>query len=137
VARGQLQPDTPLYTGRAAGEVVTTVPLPVTLTLLLHGQERYNVFCTPCHDQVGTGQGMIVRRGYPQPPSFHTARLRQAPLGHFFVVMTDGYGAMPDYGYLITPDDRRAIAAYVRALQLSQYAPVAALPAEVRGQLQE
>lgn len=127
----------PFFTGRQAGEAVATLPLPVTRDLLERGRERYNIYCSPCHDQVGTGQGMIVRRGYPRPPSFHMPRLRQAPIGHFFVVMTDGYGTMPAYSSLVTPHDRWAMAAYIRALQLSQYAPVAELPEEVRQHLPE
>jgi mono/diheme cytochrome c family protein len=137
VAQGQLQGEEPLYTGRIAGEAVTALPLPLTRDLLAHGRERYAIYCSPCHDQVGTGQGMIVQRGYPRPPSFHIPRLRQAPLGHFFVVMTEGYGTMPNYGYLLTPPDGWAIAAYIRVLQLSQYAPVAELPPEVRQQLDQ
>jgi hypothetical protein len=136
VPRGQEHFEAPLDTGTASGEEVATLPLPLTHDLLARGQERYNILCTPCHDHVGTGQGMIVRRGYPRPPSFHIPRLRQAPIGHFFVVMTDGYGAMPAYGYMATPPDRWAIATYIRALQLSQYAPVATLPAEMRQQLE-
>jgi hypothetical protein len=135
VAQGQFQGEEPLYTSRIAGEAVTELPLPLTRDLLARGRERYAIYCSPCHDQVGTGRGMIVQRGYPRPPSFHIPRLRQAPLGHFFVVMTEGYGAMPNYGYLLTPPDGWAIAAYIRALQLSQYAPVAELPPEVRQQL--
>ena len=121
----------------ASGEAVTTLPLPLTHALLARGQERYNIVCTPCHDRLGTGHGMIVRRGYPRPPSFHIPRLRQAPIGHLFAVMSAGYGAMPAYDDLIAPLDRWAIAAYIRALQLSQYAPVAELPAEMREQLKD
>src|ERR1700753_106307 len=86
------------------------------------GQERYNIYCTPCHSRVGNGVGMIVQRGYRPAGNFHTDRLRNAPLGHFFGVMTNGYGAMPDYASQVTPEDRWAIAAYIRALQLSQNA---------------
>jgi hypothetical protein len=136
VARGQLPPEDPLYTGRAQGGEVTDLPLPLTRELVARGRERYNIYCTPCHDYVGTGHGMVVRRGYPNPPSFHIPRLRQAPVGHFFAVMTDGYGAMPNYDAVVSPLDRWAIAAYIRALQLSQYAPVAALPAEIQQQLE-
>ena len=118
-------------------EAVTTLPLPLTHDLLARGQERYNIYCTPCHDHVGTGQGMIVRRGFPRPPSLHIPRLRQAPIGHLFAVMSNGYGAMPAYAALVTPPDRWAIAAYMRALQLSQHAPVAELPAEMREQFKE
>jgi mono/diheme cytochrome c family protein len=136
VARGQLHLEDPVDTGRAQGAEVTELPVPLTPELLARGQERFNIYCVPCHDYVGTGHGMIVRRGYPNPPSFHIPRLRQAPIGHFFVVMTDGYGAMPNYGTIVAPPDRWAIAAYIRALQLSQYAPAAELPAEIRQQLE-
>jgi len=136
VARGQLRLEEALYTGRVKGEEVADLPLPLTHELMTRGRERYNIYCTPCHDHVGTGHGMIVQRGYPHPPSFHIPRLRQAPVGHFFVVMTTGYGAMPEYEKQVAPQDRWAIAAYIRALQLSQYAPVAELPAEVRQQLE-
>ena len=98
------------------------VPLPVTPDLLQRGQERYNIYCTPCHSRTGYGQGMIVQRGYQPAASFHTERLRQAPLGHFFNVITNGYGAMPDYAAQLTPEDRWAVVAYIRALQLSQNA---------------
>jgi hypothetical protein len=135
VARGQLHLEGPLYTGRVEGEEVADLPLPLTPELLARGHERYNIYCTPCHDHVGTGHGMIVRRGYPHPPSFHIPRLRQAPIGHLFVVMSAGYGAMPEYGKLVPSQDRWAIVAYIRALQLSQYAPVAALPEEDRAVL--
>jgi mono/diheme cytochrome c family protein len=137
VARGQEQEAASWSLGSASGEAMTTLPLPLTHDLLARGQERYNIVCTPCHDRVGTGHGMIVRRGYPRPPSFHIPRLRQAPIGHLFAVMSDGYGAMPAYGDLVTPSDRWAIAAYVRALQLSQYAPVAELPVEMRAHLKD
>ena len=137
VARGQLHLEEPLYTGRVKGEEVTDLPLPLTHELLARGRERYNIYCTPCHDHVGTGHGMIVQRGYPHPLSFHIPRLRQAPIGHIFVVMSTGYGAMPAYEQQVPPQDRWAIAAYIRALQLSQYAPMAALPAEVQQQLQD
>ena len=136
VARGQLHLEEPLHTGRAQGVEVTDLPVPLTHELLARGRERYNIYCTPCHDYVGTGHGMIVQRGYPHPPSFHIPRLRQAPIGHFFVVMSHGYGAMPAYEEQVPPPDRWAIAAYIRALQLSQYAPVAEIPAEVRQQLE-
>ena len=136
VALGQLHLEEPLYTGRVKGEEVTDLPLPLTYALLARGRERYNIYCTPCHDHVGTGHGMIVQRGYPHPPSFHIPRLRQAPIGHFFVVMSTGYGAMPAYEQQVRPQDRWAITAYIRTLQLSQYAPVADLPAEVRQQLE-
>jgi hypothetical protein len=94
----------------------------VTLEVLERGQERYNIYCTPCHSRVGNGVGMIVQRGYSKAGNFHTARLQAAPLGHFFNVMTNGYGSMPDYSAQLTPADRWAVVAYIRALQLSQNA---------------
>jgi hypothetical protein len=138
VARGQLMPDTPLTTARADGQVVSHLPLPVTRELLERGRERYDIFCTPCHDRVGMGQGMIVRRGYPRPPSLHVPRLREAPVGHFFEVITQGYGGrMPAYGWTIPPSDRWAIVAYIRALQLSQHATLAEVPEAERQHLQD
>lgn len=97
--------------------------------------ERYNIFCAPCHDRVGTGQGMVVRRGYTRPSSFHVDRLRKAPVGYFFDTITNGFGVMPDYAAQVAVRDRWAIVAYIRALQLSQRATVADVPAEERSQL--
>lgn len=128
VARGQLRTDEHLYAGKERGKIVDSFPFPVTRAVLARGQERFNIFCSPCHDRVGNGQGMIVRRGYRAPPSYHTDRLRQAPVGHFFQVMTNGFGVMPDYAQQISPEDRWAIAAYIRALQLSQHATLADVP---------
>lgn len=105
-------------------------PRPVTAALLTRGRERYDIYCAPCHSPVGDGDGMIVRRGFPAPPSFHTARLRRAPDGHFFRVITHGYGAMYPYADRVSPDDRWAIVAYIRALQLSQHAPASRLSRE-------
>jgi hypothetical protein len=122
VARGQLHTDTYFYTGLVNGKEGDGLPFPVTLAVLERGQERYNVYCTPCHSRVGNGAGMIVQRGYRPAGNFHTARLETAPLGHFFNVISNGYGAMPDYSAQITPIDRWAITAYIRALQLSQHA---------------
>lgn len=122
VARGQLHEDRYFYSGLQNGQEGTTMPFPVTMDVLARGQERYNVFCTPCHSRVGNGVGMIVQRGYAKAGNFHTARLRAAPLGHFFTVISNGYGAMPDYSSQLTPVDRWAVVAYVRALQLSQNA---------------
>jgi Cytochrome C oxidase, cbb3-type, subunit III len=122
VARGQLRTDTYFYTGLVNGKEGDGLPFPVTLAVLERGQERYNVYCTPCHSRVGNGAGMIVQRGYRPAGNFHTTRLEQAPLGHFFNVISNGYGAMPDYAAQVAPVDRWAIAAYIRALQLSQHA---------------
>lgn len=136
VARDQLRIDEHLYQGKQQGKLVDTFPFPVTLAVLSRGRERYNIFCSPCHDRLGTGQGMIVRRGYRAPPSMHIERLRQAPAGHFFDVMTNGFGVMPDYTQQIRPQDRWAIAAYIRALQFSQHATVADVPVDQRQQIE-
>jgi mono/diheme cytochrome c family protein len=122
VARGLLGDDELLYRGLIDGKPADRFPFTVDKALLKRGQERFNIFCAPCHDQVGTGQGMIVRRGYRSPPSFHSDRLRQTEPGMFFQHITKGLGAMPDYAQQISPEDRWAIIAYIRALQLSQNA---------------
>ena len=129
VARNQLHADTYFYTGIANGKEGDGMPLPVDSELLARGQEQYNIFCTPCHSRVGNGEGMIVQRGYRPAGNFHTDRLRSAPLGHFFSVITNGYGAMPEYASQVTTADRWAIVAYIRALQLSQNATAADIPA--------
>src|SRR4051794_29636327 len=102
-------------------------PPPVTLALLQRGQERFRIYCTPCHSELGDGQGMIVQRGFPAPPSYHIVRLREAPVQHFYDVITHGYGAMYSFAYRVQPADRWAIAAYIRALQRGQDATVADL----------
>ena len=107
---------------RAAADAASAPPA-ADLALLQRGQSRYGIYCAPCHSSVGDGDGMIARRGFPHPPSFHQARLRDAPDRHFFDVITQGYGAMPPYADRVTPQDRWAIVAYIRALQLSQDAP--------------
>ncbi len=120
--------DTPYYTGLIGDKLVDSMPVPVTRDLLARGRERFNIYCMPCHSELGDGKGMVARRGYLNPPSFHDDRLRNAPLGHFYRVMTYGSGAMPDYAQQIAPADRWAIVAYIRALQLSQAAPLADVP---------
>jgi hypothetical protein len=136
VARGQLRTDTHFYLGKVDGRLVETLPVPVTRPLLERGRERYDIYCAPCHDRLGSGQGMIVRRGFRRPPSLHIDRLREAPIGHFFDVISNGFGVMTDYAAQVTPRDRWAIAAYVRVLQLSQHAQLADVPAEILPQLQ-
>lgn len=128
VARGQADPGSYFITGLINGKEGDGMPIPVTPTLLERGQERYNIYCSPCHSRAGNGEGMIVQRGYYQAANFHSERLRQAPLGHFVNVMLNGYGAMPMYAAQVGPADRWAIAAYIRALQLSQNAKTADAP---------
>ena len=135
VARGQLNDDTLLATGRANGQLSADFPFPVTAETVARGRERYDIFCAPCHDRTGRGNGMIVRRGYRQPPSFHLDRLRQAPAGHFVDVMTNGFGAMPDYRSQVPAADRWAITAYIRALQLSASATLDSVPPDQREKL--
>jgi mono/diheme cytochrome c family protein len=137
VPRGYLRLDEHLYGGTVASVPADRLPVPLTRQLLVRGQERYDIYCSPCHDRVGNGQGMIVRRGFSPPPSFHDERLRLAPIGHFFIVMTEGYGTMPDYASQVTPHDRWAIAAYIRALQLSQHATLAELSEEERRRIED
>ena len=135
VARGQLNSDRHLYEGVVDGRPAEVFPMPVTAAVMARGQERFNVFCAPCHGRTGTGNGMIVQRGFRQPPSFHEERLRNAPVGYFFDVMTHGFGAMQDYAAQVPVADRWAIAAYIRALQLSQHANVEDIPAAKRAAL--
>ena len=129
VARGQLREDTYFYTGKLGANPGDFMPFPITYDALARGRERFNIYCTPCHSRTGDGNGMIVQRGFRPPPSFHTERLRKAPLGYFFDVMTNGFGAMPDYASQISPRDRWCIVAYIRALQLSQGATASDIPA--------
>jgi len=136
VARGHLDDDTALYTGMGPdGKPLDTFPFAVTKEVVERGQNRFNIYCAPCHDRTGSGDGMIVKRGYHKPPSYHIDRLREAPDGHFYDVISRGFGAMPDYAAQIQPHDRWAIVAYVRALQLSQNAAVSDVPAADRAQL--
>ena len=132
VARGNLRLDELLYTGKENGVVADKFPFPITRADLERGRERYNIYCTPCHDYTGTGNGMIVQRGFPPPPSFHIDRLRAAPAGYYFDVMTNGFGSMYNYAARIEPEDRWRIAAYVRVLQLSRHATVDDVPATDR-----
>ncbi len=138
VARGQLRTNTVFFAGTEPdGKLVDAIPLPITEPLLRRGQERYDIFCAPCHDRVGNGNGMIVQRGFRAPPSIHIQRLREAPAGYFYDVMTRGFGAMPDFAAQLTPEDRWAIVAYIRALQLSQNATLAELPPAERRKLED
>ncbi len=135
VPRGYLREDDLLYTGKLAGQFTNTFPMAVTADVMARGRERYNVFCSPCHGQTGVGNGMIVQRGFRQPPSYGEQRLREAPAGYFFDVMTNGFGAMQDYAAQVPVADRWAIVAYIRALQLSMNATVADVPADRRADL--
>jgi mono/diheme cytochrome c family protein len=137
IARGTLQDDAAFFTGKNGAAEVDALPFALTAEVLDRGEQRFNIYCTPCHGLSGEGDGMIVRRGYRQPPSYHIDRLRQAPLGHFYDTITNGFGAMPDYRAQIAPRDRWAIAAYVRALQLSQHASAAELSPEERQKLSQ
>jgi len=128
VARGTLQTDESFFTGKNGQTLVAELPFAVEAQVLDRGQERFNIYCAPCHDQTGNGRGMVVQRGYRQPPSFHIDRLRTVEIGHFFDTMTNGFGAMPDYRVQISPRDRWNIAAYIRALQLSQRAATSDVP---------
>jgi mono/diheme cytochrome c family protein len=131
VARNQQHEDSYFYTGLVDGKEGAGLPFPVTLEVLARGQERYNVYCTPCHSRVGNGGGMIVQRGYSPAGNFLGGRLRGVGLGHFFNVISNGYGSMPDYASQLTPADRWAVAAYIRALQLSQSAQRSDVPSGV------
>jgi mono/diheme cytochrome c family protein len=164
VARGELRDDVEFYTGRIAGFAQTTAntpatsssqmpsqaasggtpglqgfvaefPLQITAADLDRGQERFNIYCSVCHGPLGDGGGVIPKRGFRKPPSYHDDRLRNAPVGYFFDVITNGFGNMPDYAVQVEPSDRWRIIAYIRALQLSQRATVADVPADKRGEL--
>lgn len=137
VARGHLRASDAYYTGKENGQPIATLPAGLTLdkALIERGQDRFNVYCAPCHSQTGEGDGMVVRRGYKQPPSLHDPRLRNMQLGYFYDVVTRGFGQMPDYAAQIQPRDRWAVAVYIRALQLSQNATVDDVPADQRGNL--
>ena len=135
VARGALNADPLLHTGKMNGADATVFPFAVDAQVMARGQERFNIFCSPCHGGAGMGDGMIVRRGFRRPPTFHQERLRSAPVGQLFDVITNGFGAMPDYATQITPADRWAIVAYVRALQLSEHATLGDVPTDRRNEL--
>lgn len=137
IARGALREDSHLYYGRVEGKIADTVPFPVTREVLEKGRERFDIFCTPCHGQLGNGEGMIVQRGFRRPPSFHEERIVNMPVGHFYDVMSNGFGTMVDYSSRISPKDRWAIAAYIRALQLSQRATLEDVPPTERQRLEE
>lgn len=133
---GQIKLNEPFYTGQVEGEYVDTFPMTVTSDVLMRGQQRYEIFCSPCHSRVGDGQGMIVQRGFQQPPSFHIERLRNESNGYYYDVISNGFGAMYSYASRVPPEDRWAIIAYIRALQLSQNANFEELPETDRLELE-
>jgi len=137
IARGELHEDTAFYEGKdaATGKDIDEFPVAVDKAFIERGKQRYDIYCTPCHGQLGNGMGMVVQRGFKQPPSYHIDRLRNAPVGHFYDVISNGYGAMLNYAQQIQVRDRWAIVAYIRALQYSQNANVNDLPTEARAQL--
>ncbi len=128
VARGTLREDEAFFTGKVNSAFVKELPFPVDEQVLDRGQERFNIYCTPCHGPTGAGNGMVVQRGFRQPSSFHIDRLRQADAGYVFDVITNGFGVMPDYRVQVPPRDRWMIVAYIRALQLSQRAAPTDVP---------
>ncbi len=128
VSRERGGTDLSFFTGQDENGLLTELPIPLSGTVIARGQERYNIFCAPCHDATGSGRGMVVQRGFRPPTSFHDERLRNAEPGHFFDVMTNGFGAMPDYRQQISARDRWTVVAYIRALQLSQHADRADVP---------
>ena len=136
VAREDLRIDTALFTGEVGDTDVDTFPFPITRADLLRGQERFNIYCSPCHSRVGDGNGMVVRRGFPKAADYHSDKLMKAPVGHFVDVMTHGFGAMPSYASRVPPEDRWRIAAYIRVLQLSENATVDDIPAAERAGLE-
>jgi mono/diheme cytochrome c family protein len=136
IARGALDEDTAFYEGKdAAGKDIEAFPIAVDKTVIVRGQQRYDVYCSPCHGRIGNGLGMIVRRGFKQPPSYHIDRLRNAPVGHLYDVISNGYGAMLNYASQVQPRDRWAIIAYIRALQYSENANINDLPQEARAKV--
>jgi mono/diheme cytochrome c family protein len=135
VPRGWLREDEALYTGKVNGQTVDAFPFAITADGVARGQQRFNIYCTPCHGRIGDGNGMVVQRGLRQAASFHQDRLREERPGYFFDVITNGFGAMPDYATQIPVQDRWLIVAYVKALQLSQHASVDDVPADQRAGL--
>jgi hypothetical protein len=136
VARGQLHEDTHYYNGKVGDQSARTFPMKLDEKIVKRGQERFNIFCSPCHDQTGSGMGMVVRRGFKRPPSLHIDRLREAPVGYYFDVITNGFGVMSSYAEQVPVSDRWAIIAYIRALQLSQNATIADVPENHKEELE-
>ncbi len=137
MSRSRGEVDSVFFTGQGEAGIATELPVALTEAVLQRGQQRYNIYCSPCHNYSGNGEGMIVQKGFVQPASFHDERLQAAPVGYFFQVITNGYGRMYSYASRVPPEDRWAIAAYIKTLQYSQDAPVADLPADVRERLEQ
>lgn len=137
VARSVEEPNKQRLNSKAEGKPVDGFPIEVTMEVLARGQERYEIFCSPCHDRLGTGQGMIVRRGFTPARSFHEPRLRDAPAGHFFEIITQGFGPMPSYADQLSEHDRWAVIAYIRALQFSRNVRLDQLPPEDRAKMKD
>jgi mono/diheme cytochrome c family protein len=137
VARGRLEAGGAFFAGTEGGELLQELPFPLDRAVLDRGRERYDAFCSPCHDRTGSARGIVVQRGYKQPRSFHTEEVRNMPVGYYFQVMSNGFGVMPSYAAQISPRDRWAIASYIRALQRSQHATVDDVPADERAALEE
>ena len=135
VARGHLKSDILLYQGKVGDQDADVFPFAITGRELRRGEERFNIYCSPCHGRTGFGDGMVVKRGFRQAASYHTDKLRAAPAGHFFDVVTNGFGAMPSYGSRVPVDDRWCIIAYIRVLQLSEHATIEDVPADKRAEL--
>ena len=135
VARGHLRIDEARYTGKIAGEDIDQFPIPIAKADIEWGQTRFNIYCTPCHGRLGDGNGMVVLRGYRQAATYYSDKLMKAPVGHFFDVITNGFGAMPSYASRLDPDDRWRVIAYIRALQLSESAKLTDVPADKRQDL--
>ncbi len=136
VARDELDAQDTVHTGNANGTFATTIPVPVNLALLRRGQERFDIFCSPCHSRLGDGNGMVAQRGFRIPQNLNSDRIRQVPPGYIFQVISNGYGGMPDHGDQIPVADRWAIVAYIRALELSRNARLSDVPADQRAQLE-
>ena len=135
VARGHLRIDEARYTGKIGGEDIDQFPIPIARADIERGRSRFNIYCTPCHGYIGDGNGMVVLRGYRQAASVYSEKLMKAPIGHFFDVVTNGFGAMPSYASRLDPDDRWRVIAYIRALQFSESASIADVPAAQRQNL--
>jgi hypothetical protein len=136
VARGQLREDDAYFTGKNEdGSFIKTNPLQITMSVLKRGQQRYNIYCAPCHDQTGSGKGIVIKKGFLPPPSFHLDRIKVFPDGYYFDVITNGIRNMPSYKAQVPVDDRWAIVSYLRALQRSQSATINDVPEDIRSEI--